>query len=81
MPEYSISQLENFETCPCKDKFVYVDKIKQYEESIEAFVGLRISGAQYSFPNFVGGTGTGSFQGRPTLDRGMGLCPRGGSAS
>ena len=41
MPEYSISQLENFEECPRQYKFIYVDKIKRYEESVEAFLGQR----------------------------------------
>jgi putative RecB family exonuclease len=45
MPEYSISQLENFETCPRQYKFIYVDKIKRYEESIEAFLGQRFHDA------------------------------------
>lgn len=41
MPEYSISQLGKFEDCPLQYKFVYVDKIKRYEEGIEAFLGQR----------------------------------------
>jgi 3-hydroxymyristoyl/3-hydroxydecanoyl-(acyl carrier protein) dehydratase len=39
MPEYSISQLENFEKCPRQYKFIYVDKINRYEENIEALLG------------------------------------------
>jgi len=34
MPEYSISQLDNFEECPRQYKFRYVDKISRYEEGI-----------------------------------------------
>ena len=41
MPEYSISQLETFEECPRQYKFIYVDRILRYEESIEAFLGQR----------------------------------------
>ncbi len=45
MAEYSISQLDKFEECPLQYKFVYVDRIKRYEESIEAFLGQRFHDA------------------------------------
>jgi putative RecB family exonuclease len=45
MPEYSISQLDNFEECPRQYKFRYVDRIMRYEESIEAFLGQRFHDA------------------------------------
>ncbi len=41
MPEYSISQLGKFEECALQYKFIYVDKIKRYEEGVEAFLGQR----------------------------------------
>jgi putative RecB family exonuclease len=41
MAEYSISQLGTFENCPLQYKFIYVDRIKRYEEGIEAFLGQR----------------------------------------
>jgi len=41
MPEYSISQLGTFETCPLQYKFIYRDRIKRYEEGVEAFLGQR----------------------------------------
>ena len=41
MPEYSISQLGKFEECPLQYKFIYVDRIKRYEEGVEAFLGQR----------------------------------------
>jgi len=41
MPEYSISQLDKFEECALQYKFIYVDGIKRYEESVEAFLGQR----------------------------------------
>jgi len=41
MPEYSISQLDKFEECPRQYKFNYVDRIKRYEEGVEAFLGSR----------------------------------------
>ncbi|MFZ2055270.1 MAG: PD-(D/E)XK nuclease family protein [Candidatus Aminicenantales bacterium] len=41
MAEYSISQLGTFETCPLQYRFIYVDRIKRYEEGIEAFLGQR----------------------------------------
>ena len=43
MPEYSISQIEKFERCPLQYRFIYVDKIKRYEEIEERVVeaGLR----------------------------------------
>ena len=41
MREYSHSQLDKFETCPLQYKFVYVDRLRRYEESIEAFLGQR----------------------------------------
>jgi putative RecB family exonuclease len=41
MPEYSISQLGTFENCPLQYKLIYVDRIKRYEEGIEAFLGQR----------------------------------------
>ncbi len=40
-PEYSISQLHNFEECPRQYKYRYVDRIYRYEEGIEAFLGSR----------------------------------------
>jgi len=45
MPEYSISQLSKFEECALQYKFLYVDKIKRYEEGIEAFLGQRFHDA------------------------------------
>ncbi|MGD1010201.1 MAG: PD-(D/E)XK nuclease family protein [Candidatus Aminicenantales bacterium] len=45
MPEYSISQIDNFEECPRQYKFRYVDRIMRYEEGIEAFLGQRIHDA------------------------------------
>ena len=45
MPEYSNSQLSKFEECALQYKFLYVDKIKRYEESIEAFLGQRFHDA------------------------------------
>ena len=45
MPEYSISQLDNFEECPRQYKFRYVDRIMRYEEGIEAFLGQRFHDA------------------------------------
>jgi len=41
MPEYSISKLGKFEGCALQYKFIYVDKIKRYEEGVEAFLGQR----------------------------------------
>lgn len=41
MPEYSNSQLSTYEICPQQYKFVYVDRIKRYEEGVEAFLGQR----------------------------------------
>lgn len=41
MPEYSISQLDKFEACPLQYRFIYVDRIRRYEEGIEAFLGQR----------------------------------------
>jgi putative RecB family exonuclease len=41
MPEYSISQLGTFETCPLQYRLNYVDRIKRYEEGVEAFLGQR----------------------------------------
>ncbi|MBN2199117.1 MAG: PD-(D/E)XK nuclease family protein [Candidatus Aminicenantes bacterium] len=41
MREYSHSQLEKFETCPLQYKFVYVDRLRRYEEGVEAFLGQR----------------------------------------
>ena len=41
MAEYSISQLGKFEECALQYKFIYVDKIKRYEEGVEAFLGQR----------------------------------------
>jgi len=41
MPEYSHSQLSSFENCPLQYKFVYIDRIKRYEEGVEAFLGQR----------------------------------------
>ena len=45
MPEYSISQLDSFEECPRQYKFVYVDRIRRYEEGVEAFLGQRFHDA------------------------------------
>ncbi len=45
MPEYSNSQLSKFEECALQYKFLYVDKIKRYEEGIEAFLGQRFHDA------------------------------------
>ncbi len=41
MAEYSYSQLTTFETCPLHYRFIYVDRIKRYEEGVEAFLGQR----------------------------------------
>jgi len=41
MPEYSISQLATFEECALQYRFIYVDRIKRYEEGVEAFLGKR----------------------------------------
>jgi hypothetical protein len=41
MPEYSISQLNNFEECALQYRLIYVDRIKRYVEGIEAFLGQR----------------------------------------
>ncbi len=41
MAEYSISQLGKFEDCALQYKFIYIDKIKRYEEGVEAFLGQR----------------------------------------
>ncbi len=41
MPEYSHSQLEKYETCPLQYRFIYMDRIKRYEEGVEAFLGSR----------------------------------------
>jgi putative RecB family exonuclease len=41
MPEYSISQLGTFENCPLQYRFIYKDRIKRYEEGVEAFLGQR----------------------------------------
>ncbi len=41
MPEYSISQLGTFETCPLQYRLIYVERIKRYEEGVEAFLGQR----------------------------------------
>jgi len=45
MPEYSNSQLSKFEECALQYKFLYVDKIKRYEEGVEAFLGQRFHDA------------------------------------
>jgi RecB family exonuclease len=45
MAEYSISQLDKFEECPLQYKFIYVDRIKRYEEGVEAFLGQRFHDA------------------------------------
>ena len=45
MPEYSNSQLGKFEDCALQYKFLYVDKIKRYEEGVEAFLGQRFHDA------------------------------------
>ncbi len=41
MAEYSISQIEKYEQCPLHYRFIYVDKLRRYEEGIEAFLGSR----------------------------------------
>ncbi len=41
MAVYSHSRLECFENCPLQFKLCYLDKIKRYEEGIEAFLGSR----------------------------------------
>ena len=41
MAEYSISQIGTFEECALQYKLIYVDRIKRYEEGIEAFLGQR----------------------------------------
>jgi len=41
MPVYSYSRINTFENCPLQFKFRYVDKIKRYRESVEAFLGSR----------------------------------------
>jgi putative RecB family exonuclease len=41
MREYSISQLDKFEQCALQYKLLYVDKIRRYEEGVEAFLGSR----------------------------------------
>jgi ATP-dependent helicase/DNAse subunit B len=41
MPEYSISQLGTFEECALQYRLIYVDRIKRYEEGVEAFLGQR----------------------------------------
>jgi putative RecB family exonuclease len=41
MPEYSISQIGKFEQCALQYKFIYIDRIKRYEEGVEAFLGSR----------------------------------------
>jgi putative RecB family exonuclease len=45
LAEYSISQLNKFEQCALQYKFIYVDKIKRYEEGVEAFLGQRFHDA------------------------------------
>ncbi len=41
MPEYSISQIGAFETCPFQYRLVYVDHIRRVAVGIEAFLGQR----------------------------------------
>ncbi|MDD8014945.1 MAG: PD-(D/E)XK nuclease family protein [Acidobacteriota bacterium] len=41
MAEYSISQIGTYETCARQYKFIYKDRIKRYEEGVEAFLGQR----------------------------------------
>jgi putative RecB family exonuclease len=41
MPEYSISQIGAFENCALQYRFNYVERIKRYEEGVEAFLGQR----------------------------------------
>jgi len=41
MAEYSISQIEAFENCALQYRLNYVDRIKRYEEGVEAFLGKR----------------------------------------
>jgi len=41
MAIYSHSRLSTFENCPLQFKYQYIDKIKRYEQGIEAFVGSR----------------------------------------
>jgi putative RecB family exonuclease len=45
MAEYSHSQLDKFEQCPLQYKFIYVDRIKRREETIEAYLGQRFHDA------------------------------------
>lgn len=46
MPTYSYTRLETFENCPLKYKYRYVDRVEApIEETIEAFVGLRVHDA------------------------------------
>lgn len=45
MAEYSISQLGKFEECALQYKFIYVDRIKRFEEGVEAFLGQRFHDA------------------------------------
>jgi putative RecB family exonuclease len=45
MAEYSNSQLGTFEQCALQYKFNYVDGIRRYEESIEAYLGQRFHDA------------------------------------
>jgi len=48
MPEYSISQLGTFEDCALQYRLIYVDRIKRYEEGVEAFLGRRFIKAYVS---------------------------------
>jgi RecB family exonuclease len=41
MAEYSISQLGTFENCALQYRLNYVERIKRYEEGVEAFLGQR----------------------------------------
>ena len=45
MPEYSISQLGTFEECALQYRLIYIDRIKRYEEGVEAFLGQRFHDA------------------------------------
>ena len=39
---YSYSQINTYKSCPEKYKFLYLDKIRKPDESIETFMGNRV---------------------------------------
>ncbi len=39
---FSYSQISTFDNCPLRYKFLYIDKINQKSEGIEAFIGKRV---------------------------------------